>query len=259
MSDRRVTDVDVEADLLALFEGRLEPGRAFAVTDYLAKRPDETADLLADARNAAGLRMALGAPPGAAPAQLEAEARRLQDRLRGRRLLRRMAPVAAAVVLFAAGWGGNMAWQGRGPAQPQPLVEAALDAQAALEIRHWMVSQPESAELNVQEIVAALGVDLPPLPVDWIVRDVQIVATPDRPAVAIAVDTPDLGPLLLMAVARSPEDADDPMTAFQYRGRTVALFEQGRSSFVLVDEFGHPDQLAMGAGRLLASLNRPQG
>jgi hypothetical protein len=116
-----------------------------------------------------------------------------------------------------------------------------------------MVSQPESAELDAQEIVAALGVDLPSLPEDWIVRDVQIVATPDRPAIAIVVDAPDLGRLLLMAVARSPEDAEEPPSAFDYQGRTIALFERGRSSFVLVDESGHPDQLALGAEMLLSA------
>ncbi|MEE4120290.1 MAG: hypothetical protein V2I65_14890 [Paracoccaceae bacterium] len=252
MSDRTESDPDVEADLLALIEGRLDPDRTLAVADYLKTRPGRTADLLADAGNTAALRMALSAADDPAPPLLVAEARRLQDRLRGQRLLRRAAPFAAAVVLFAAGWTGHFAWQAAGPAGAPPLVEAALDAQAALELRHWMVSQPESAELNAQEIVAALGIDLPSLPEDWTVRDVQIVATPDRPAIAIAVDAPDLGRILLMAVARSTDDVDNPPTAFDYEGRTIALFERGRSSFVLVDESGHPEQLALGADRLLA-------
>ncbi|WP_397541388.1 hypothetical protein [Roseovarius salis] len=255
MSDRTESDPELEADLLALLEGRLDPDRTLAVANYLKERPERTADLLADAGNTAALRMALSAADDPAPPRLVAEARRLQDRLRGQRLLRRAAPFAAAVVLFAAGWTGHVAWQASGPAGARPLVEAALDAQAALDLRHWMVSQPESAELNAQEIVAALGIDLPPLPEDWTVRDVQIVATPDRPAIAIAVDAPDLGRLLLMAVARSAEDAEDPPTAFEYQGRTIALFERGRSSFVLVDESGHPEQLALGADRLLSRGN----
>jgi anti-sigma factor RsiW len=255
MSDRTETDPELEADLLALLQGRLDPDRSLAVADYLKERPERTADLLADASNTAALRMALSAADDPAPPRLMAEARRLQDRLRGQRLLRRAAPFAAAFVLFAAGWTAHVAWQAAGPAGAPPLVEAALDAQAALELRHWMASQPESVELNAQEIVAALGIDLPPLPEDWTVRDVQIVATPDRPAVAIAVDAPDLGRVLLMAVARSTDDVEDPPTAFEYQGRTVALFERGRSSFVLVDESGHPEQLALGADRLLSPGN----
>lgn len=252
MNDRTETDRDLESDLLALLQGQLDADRTYVVADYLSARPERTAEMLADARNAAALRLALSAPDEPAPPQLVAEARRLQDRLRGQRLLRRIAPVAAAVALFAAGWTGNLVWQATGPEGAPPLVEAALDAQAALELRHWMVSQPESADLNPQEIVEALGIDLPPLPEDWTVRDVQIVATPERPAVAISVDAPDLGPILMMAVARSAVDVENAPTAFEYEGRTIALFERGRSSFVLVDESGHPEQLVLGADRLLS-------
>lgn len=255
MSDRTESDPEVEADLLALLEGRLGPDRTLAVADYLGERPERTAELLADMRTEAALRMALSAADDPAPPRLVANAHRLQSRLRGQRLLRRVAPFAAAVLLFTAGWTGHVAWQATGPAGAPPLVEAALDAQAALELRHWMVSQPENAELNAQEIVAALGVDLPSLPVDWTVRDVQIVATPERPGIAIAVDAPDLGRLLLMVVARVAQDTENPPTAFEYEGHTIALFERGRSSFVLVDEFGHPEQLALGADRLLAMDN----
>lgn len=253
MSDRSEIDPDIEADLLALLQGRLDPDRTLAVADYLNERPERTADLLADASNAAALRLALSSADEAVPPRLVTEAQRLQGHLRGQRVLRRAAPFAAAIVLFAAGWAGHAAWQTTGPASAPPLVEAALDAQSALELRHWMVSQPESADLNAQEIVAALGVDLPSLPEDWTVRDVQIVATPDRPAIAIVVDAPDLGRVLLMAVARSLEDAEEPTSAFEYQGRTIALFERGRSSFVLVDGSGHPEQLALGVERLLSA------
>ncbi len=60
---------------------------------------------------------------------------------------------------------------------------------------------------------------------------------------------------MLLAIARSPDDSEDPPNAFEYQGRTIALFERGRSSFVLVDESGHPEQLALGAARLLSSSN----
>lgn len=252
MSDRTEIDPQIEADLLALLEGRLDPDRTLAVADFLKDRPERTADLLADAGTTAALRMALSSGDEQAPPRLVAEAQRLQGRLRGQRVLRRAVPFAAAIVLFAAGWAGHATWQMTGPASAPPLVEAALDAQSALELRHWMVSQPESAELNAQEIVAALGVDMPSLPEDWTLRDVQIVATPDRPAIAIVVDAPDLGRLMLMVVARSPEDIEEPLSAFEYQGRTIAQFDRGRSSFVLVDGSGHPDQLALGAERLLS-------
>lgn len=255
MSGKTETDPELEADLLALLQGHLDPDRTFVIADYLAERPERMAELLADARNTAALRIPLSGSDDPAPPRLVTEARRLQDRLRWQRLLRRAAPFAAAVVLFAVGWTGHVVWQASGPAGAHPLVEAALDAQAALELRHWMVSQPESAEINAQEIVAALGIDLPSLPEDWTVRDVQVVATPDRPAIAIVVDSPELGRLMLLAVVRSSGESQDPPTAFDYQGRTIALFERGRSSFVLVDESGHPEQLALSAESLLSPSN----
>lgn len=246
---------DLEADLLAALESRLDADRTWAVVDHLARQPDRAAEVLADARNTAALRLALAADETLPPPRLVSEAQRLQERLRSQRLLRRLAPVAASVVLFAAGWTGHVAWQSAGPAAPHPLVEAALDAQAALELRHWMASQVESTELDSQEIGAALGIDLPPLPEDWVIQDVQIVATPDRPGVAISADAPEFGPVLLMAVARPTGDTADPMLVFDYEGRTIALFEQGRSAFVLIDESGHPEQLALGADLLLSRSN----
>ena len=255
MSDRTETNPELEADFLALLQGKLGPDRTFAIADYLAEQPDRAAELIANARNTAALRITLSASDDPAPAQLVIEARRLQTRLQLQRLFRRIRPFATALVLFGAGWTGQAIWRATVPASAPPLVDAALDAQAALELRHWMVSQPENEELNAEEIVAALGIDLPSMPEDWTIRDVQIVATPDRPALAVMVDAPELGRLMLLAVARSREDSEDPPTTFQYQGRTIALFEHGRSSFVLIDESGHPEQLALGADRLLSPGN----
>lgn len=255
MSDRPETDRELEADLLILLQEQLKDERTYAVVDYLADRPERAAALLNDARNAAALRMALSTSDDSPPAKLVDEAHRLQDRLRGQQRARRAAPFAAAFGLFVAGWAGHVVWQDSGPEGVPPLVEAALDAQAALDLRHWMVSQPESAVLDPQEIVAALGIDLPSLPEDWALRDVQIVATPERPGLAITLDVPELGRILLMAVARGVNDVEDPLTAFEYQGHTIALFDRGRSAFVLVDASGHPEQLASGATLLLSRLN----
>lgn len=258
MTDKTEPDPEIENDLLTFLHGRLEDDRTFAVADYLSRRPERAADLLMDARNAAALRLAVSVEDAPPPRDLVAEARRLQDSLRGQRRLRRVAPFAASLGLVVAGWTGHALWQATVSSGAPPLVEAALDVQAALELRHWMPSQPESADLNAQEIVAALGVDLPELPADWIVRDVQIVATPERPAIAIAIDAPDLGRIMLMAVARGQDDVRDPLVSFDYEGQTFALFEQGRSAFVVVDESGHPEQLALGVEALIALYAPPR-
>jgi len=188
MSDDRTggpdPESDLEAELLAALESRPDADRVWIAVDHLLRRPQRAAELLRDARNTAALRRSLSFKERPSPPRLVEEARRLQDRLRRQRLTRRAAPISAAVMLFAAGWMGHVAWQGAAPPAPHPLVEAALDAKAALELRHSMASQEKSAVLDAQEISAALGIDLPPLPEDWVIRDVQIVATPDRPGVA---------------------------------------------------------------------------
>lgn len=249
------TDEDLENDLQNIFQADLDPDRAYAVTDYLAENPERAAELLSDVRNNAALRMAISGSDDISSPDLVAEAHRLQNRLQGQQMFRRMAPVALACLLFTTGWLGNSAWQMTGPSGAPPLVEAALDAQAALEVRHWMVSQPESTDMNPEELVAALGFVLPPLPDGWIVRDVQIVATPDRPGVALVLDAPELGSVFLFAVSRDPAEREDAPTSFEYDGRSIAVFERGRSSFVLVDNAGHPDQLSASADQLLSRMN----
>lgn len=248
------TEAEIEADLVALSAGELDCDRALALADYLAERPERAATVLADARNVQGLRLAFAAASEPAPPRLVNEARRLEGRLRRRRLARRLAPFVAALGLFAAGWAGHLVWQSLGQTKPPGLVQAALDAQAALNLRHRMVSQPESADLDTQEILGALGISVPAWPDGWTVRDVQVVSSPGRPAIAIALDAPDLGPLLLFAITRSAGDATDPPAAFEYQGRSVAVFERGHSAYVLVDDFGHPEQLSAGADLLMSRL-----
>lgn len=254
MSKVTDNDLELEAGLQALLLGQLDPDSAYAITDHLAERPERLREVITDARNAAALRLALSSPEDTSPAPLVAQAHGLQDRLRGQRMLRRAAPVAAALVLFATGWIGHAAWQMTGATGAPPLVEAALDAQAALEIRHWMVSQPENTDMNSQELAAALGFVLPPLPEDWVVQDVQIVATPDRPGIAISVNAPDLGEVFLFAVSRKTSVGKNAPTSFDYNGRSIAVFERENSSYVLVDNSGHPDQLFAGANKLMSRM-----
>ncbi|MBO6561230.1 MAG: hypothetical protein JJ959_11870 [Nisaea sp.] len=255
MSDQTEAPREIEADLLAFLQGRLDAERAYIVADHLADNPERAAEMLADARNIEGLRLSLSeldTPPSAA---ILAGARRLEGRLQRRHALHRFAPIAASLFIFAAGWSTNTVLQTFGTANAHPLIEAALDAQAALDLRHWMVSQPESTDLNTAEIVGALGIKLPALPTGWIVRDVQVVSSPERPGVAIDLDTPEFGRILLFAIARDANGSDTSLTAFDYQGKSVALFTSGRSAFVLVDESGHPEQITDGARQLLSLMH----
>ncbi|WP_420405321.1 anti-sigma factor family protein [Nisaea sp.] len=255
MKKQTDTPSDIESDLLALLQGRLDAERAYLVADHLADNPERAAQVLSDARDIEGLRLALSEPDTPPPAPIVTAARRLEERLQGRHALRRFAPIAASLFIFAAGWATNLALQNFGTANAHPLVDAALDAQAALDLRHWMVSQPESTELNTAEIVGALGIQLPALPAGWTVRDVQVVSSPERPGIAIDLDTQQFGRVLLFAIARDVNGNDTSLTAFDYQGRSVALFTSGHSAYVLVDASGHPEQITVGAKELLSRIN----
>lgn len=255
MTEKTDTPDNIEADLMSLLQGKLDPERAYLVADHLADRPELAATVLADTRNIEGLRLSLAEMDDPAPTALLSKARRLEERLQKRSVFRRFAPVAAALALFAAGWTTNIALQNFGTAHAHPLVEAALDAKAALELRHWMVSQPESTDLNTVEIVGALGIKLPVLPERWVVRDVQVVSTPDRPGVAIDLDTPEFGRILLFAILHGTEGDNSAPTAFEYQGKSIALFSDGQSAYVLVDESGHPEQMTDGARQLLSRMH----
>ena len=249
-------DQDLEADLLAYMNGQLDPDRAFEVAEYLARQPEHAAAMFSDASTTEGLRVALDQIASPAPEALIANARQLEKRLWQRRIIARAVPVAAALAMFAIGWPSHGLVQStKQSATVAPVVEAALDAQAALDLRHWMVSQPESVVLNSAEIVAALGIDIPTLPKDWVVWDVQVVSAPERPAVAIALDTPEFGRIMLFSMTRAPFDEQDPLDAFEYEGRAVAVFERGRAAYVLVDNSGHPEQLSHGASQLMSMFN----
>ncbi|WP_417720826.1 anti-sigma factor family protein [Salipiger sp.] len=244
---------DPGEETLALLDSQLDAADMLALAERAATNPEEAAAFMALARDTAALRLALDLPDDP-PERMTAAARRLQGRLDRQRLWRRIGPIAAAVVLFASGWMGNALWQMPNRQAGDHLVEAALDARAALELRHWMVSQPESPDLDPLEVLAATGVKLPRLPAGWTLRDAQIVATPDRPGIALSLDTPELGPILLLAVARPEDDKMEPPTSFSRNGVAFALFEDSRSAFVLLDASGHPEQLARGAVELLASV-----
>ena len=47
-----------------------------------------------------------------------------------------------------------------------------------------------------------------------------------------------------LALERSFDAVEDPMTAFEYEGQAVAMLAQSQFAFGLVDSFGKPTQRA---------------
>lgn len=246
-------DTPTDLDLAAFAEGGLDPARRHEVAGWLAARPDRAAAVMADLALTEGLRLALAGPASPPPPEMLGTARRLERALARRHALRRFWPVAATAAAFALGWTGHALVPRPGPLAP--VIAAALDAEAALAARHAMALQPETPRLDAAEIAARLGVTLPPLPQGWQIRDVQVVATPGRPGVAIALDTPGMGRILLFSVALPSDGPDLPPDSFRRAGKALAVFEKGQAAYVLVDASAPIADLAGGAQELLRGFN----
>lgn len=250
-------DSQTEADIAAYVNGQLDGERRFAVAAYLADHPERAAGVMEELRLTEGLRLALGRVETPPPPGLQLAAARLQRGLaaRQRQRLRRWMPFAAAAATFVLGWSAQALWQQSRAAPMAGLIEAALDAQDAVTLRQSLVGELGPMTRNAGDISDRLGIDLPELPPGWVIRAAQVVATPERPGVALVIDTPDLGEIMLFGVRRSSDGPDNPADTATRDGRTLAFFERDRTAYVLVDKSGPARDLRRGAEDLRLRLN----
>ena len=245
-------------DTLALkraLELYLNGDRIEATADSLAgdlgRDPARLAELLSDLRLARML--AQGHPGDAAPVPPAtlALARQLESRVNARVVRGWWFRGASAAALVLAGWLGHAAVERVGGPGLPPLVDAALDVQTAMDVRLLMVSQPESPAIDRRELAARLGLHLPALPETWRLLDAQVVPTDDAPGLAMVLDTPSMGRIVVMTVTRPADDRLDPPRGFDVAGTAVAVFEDARSAYVFLDQGGTPEELSREARALL--------
>ncbi len=252
-------EMQIDLDIAAFVSGQLDASGRYAVTEYLAAHPERAAEVMADLRLTEGLRLALGTVESAAPAQLAAAADRLRRGLGQRHLLRRVLPFAAAACMFALGWSAQSLLT-RGvdltlARENRSLIEAALDAQDAVALRMSLAQEIGPLSRDAQEISDRLGIALPHLPATWRIAAAQVVSTPERPGVALVIDTPDMGQIMLFSVIRTLDGPDAPPDGLTLDGRTLAYFEIGRAAYVLVDAAGPVSDLTRGAETLRNRFN----
>jgi predicted O-methyltransferase YrrM len=140
---------------------------------------------------------------------------------------------AAIAALIATGWiaRGEM---GEFPqaAQANSFIDEAAASRRAGLLRQSMTSQVETATFDAREIEKSTGIILPALPTGWRVTDVQLFPTPDSPAIAMSVTTPQGEPLSLFADrAETPAEAT-PLMA-RRAGETIAYWEEGAMAYAL--------------------------
>lgn len=249
-------EAPMELDILAFVNGQLDGERRYAVMEYLARHPDRAADVMADLHLTEGLRLALATVDTPPAPQLRRAADQLASSMFQQTARRRWLPFVAAVVLFALGWVGHGVMQGSGQnAGVAAIFDAALDAQDAVMLRASLSGELGPMPNDPDRIAARLGIYLPDLPSGWTIRAAQVVATPERPGLALVIDSPDLGEILLFGVLRSDDGPDGPATVASRDGRALAFFERDRTAFVLVDAIGTPAELKQGAEALRHRFN----
>jgi anti-sigma factor RsiW len=249
-------ETQIDLDILAFVNGQLDAERRYAVLEHLARHPDRAAEVMADLRLTEGLRLAIATVETPPSPTVRLAAERLSTALSQQTTRRRWLPFVAGLAFFALGWGTQGLLQGNPlGADTAAVLETAMDAQDAVMLRASLSGELGPMPNDPQRIAVRLGIDLPEMPQGWSIRAAQVVATPERPGLALMVDTPEMGEILLFGVLRSVDGPDGPVTATSLNGRALAFFERELTAFVLVDASGSPAALHAGAETLRHRFN----
>jgi anti-sigma factor RsiW len=222
-----MSDPITETDLLAYVDDQLAPSRRIEVEEHLARDPDAAARIMADLKDRDSLRLLHAAPLPRPVESILVAATRLERVLAWQELGLKLRRIAAVVALIGFGWFAH-GQVGLGitdsEASPKPpaFVEDALHSHETALVRARMASQPETAEYDPAEILAETGIQLPPLPEGWQVRDAQVFPSRDGHSVEIAVDSDELGRMSLFA-AHVP--------VFNVIDLTVARFDEAKTVY----------------------------
>ncbi|MBB5751365.1 anti-sigma factor family protein [Prosthecomicrobium pneumaticum] len=251
-------DPITEADLQAYVEDQLPVARRIEVETHLCRSPDEAVRVMADLRVRDELRLALAEAPRAARVATTEAARRLERGLGRDRLVRQLRRIAAVAVLIAAGWLAHAEFGAFGvspvvaSAVPPAYVADAVRAHGTAHVRAAMASQPEVPRFDRAELRAATAIDLPALPQEWSVTDVQVFPSAFGPSVEVAIRTEALGPVSLFAVRPGGFDVVSA-SAVREGDLAAAYWQVGEVAYALVAA-AEPEALRAAAGRLAPSF-----
>jgi anti-sigma factor RsiW len=230
-------DPITEDDLHAYVDDQLDATRRIEVEEHLAQNPEAAARVMTDLKDRDALRLAFRAELPRPQETLLKAARRLERGLAWRETGSRLRRIAAVVALIGFGWFAH-GQMGLGitdsEASPKPpaFVEDALHSHNTALVRARMASQPEAADYDPAEILAETGIELPPLPKDWRVQDVQVFPSRDGYSVEMVVATEDLGRVFLFS-ARVPTFAVIAPTLTRVGGAMAIYWQTGPLAYAL--------------------------
>jgi len=198
-------DPITDDDLIAFVDGQIDPMRRLDVEAHLAAHPGAAAQVMADLHDRDALRASFGRLPGPGPDRNVALARRLDRNLRWSRVASRLKRAAAIVVLVGAGWLahdeiGRFGVPDTMAATPDPaLIADARQARAVAQLRKNIANQGDRPVYDRTRLQSVTGIDLPPLPAGWQVRDIQIFPGRHGTGIEIAFEAGALGEASLFA------------------------------------------------------------
>lgn len=136
---------------------------------------------------------------------------------------------------FAGGWIVNSVIGEPQPASAASFIEEADASYDASQARLRMDSQLESPLLDRREIASATGIDLPAIPAEWALQDVQVYPSDHGPAVALVMETTE-GESVSMFATRAETPAEKLPLLEQRAGRSLAYWENGPFAYALAGE-----------------------
>ena len=121
------------------------------------------------------------------------------------------------------------------PASAASFIEEAEASYDATRARHRMASQVETPQLDRAELASATGIDLPPVPRGWMLRDVQVYPSDHGPAVALVMETGE-GESVSLFATRAETPAERLPLLETREGRSLAYWENGPFAYALASE-----------------------
>lgn len=250
----------LQQEITAFVNGDLDAETRFTVARYLSQHPEQAAEVMAELAIGEGLKASLGAVETAPPPALGAMTARLTPAFFAQPRQRRghiaMVGLVAGSML---GWGGHGLSDRHDETAPlaelTALLDTALDAQDAIKLNLALSDRSGLAHIDALALARQLDIELPSLPPDWSLRTAQVVATPERPGLALVIETSEMGEILLFGVVREIDGPDEPARAFVRNGRSLAFFEREQTAFVLLDQTGRDPALRDGAETLRHRFN----
>lgn len=216
-----------EFELHAYIDGQLDPVRRFAIEAQLAQDPERAAWVMGELSDRTALQLLADDPSPAPSAAIEQIARLAEAP--SKRFVRRGAIFGGLSLAAAASL--VLTW----PAGTPGYVDYAVSSHRIAMMRASMPSQIEAPTLNAKEIQSSTSIDLPVLPADWQVTDVQLFPTEEGPALLVAVTAGD-GQRMSLFALKSRSDAPKRPSAVREGPQSVAYWRRNDMSYALTGD-----------------------